>query len=88
MNPQLIIAIFSKWQVMAISVFVMVLLPIVFYLASLDRRPVKIRHNYGDLRQAKNKKKPANTGIREEGPEERDKQEENEEDNSKGGKGA
>ncbi len=88
MNPQLIIAIFSKWQVMVISVFIMVLLPIVFYLASLDRRPVKIRHNYGNLKQVKDKKRPANTGIREKGSEERDIQEENEEDNSKGGKGA
>jgi len=84
MNPQFIITLFSNWQLIVISIFIMILMPIVFYLASLDRRPVKVRQNSLDTLAAKsgNLKKSAEDKNTEES-----KQEQNEENNSEGGKG-
>lgn len=81
MNPQLIITLFFKWQIVAISIFVMLLLPIVFYIASLDRRPVKIKQSYV-------KKSAVDKSSVENKTEEQDEQEQNEKNNSEGGKGA
>jgi len=81
MNPQLIITLFLKWQIVVISIFVMLLLPIVFYIASLDRRPVKIKQSYV-------KKSAVAESLAENKTEEQDEQEQNEKNNSEGGKGA
>lgn len=35
--------IFSSWQVILVSVIVLVLFPVIFYLASFDKRPVKFK---------------------------------------------
>ena len=88
MNPQFIIMLFSDWQIIVISIFIMLLLPIVFYTASLDRRPVKIKRS-SPIRKKINVKKSAEDKSSEENKtEEENEQEENEKNNSEGGKGA
>ncbi len=37
MDPQTIIQILAQWKVVAVSLLVLVLLPLVFYIASLDK---------------------------------------------------
>ena len=88
MNPQILVILFSEWQIVVISIFVMLLLPVVFYIASLDKRPVKIKRQSAAKGQNSEKGRAVNKVSAESKTEEENKQEQDEKNNSEGGKGA
>ena len=40
----MIIEVFTVWQVIAVCVFLMFILPLIFYIASCSRKPIRIKH--------------------------------------------
>ncbi|MBN2736938.1 MAG: hypothetical protein JXR70_08165 [Spirochaetales bacterium] len=41
--PRIIVEVLSTWQVIAIFILIMIVLPTIFYFASFDKKPVKIK---------------------------------------------
>ena len=73
MNPQFLLDLLLQGKIVIVSLFIIILLPIVFYVASLDRRPVKVA------------RVPSARKV--EKIEEKEETENDEEDNNKGGEG-
>ncbi len=73
MDPQFLIGVLLQGKIVIVSLFIIVLLPIVFYVASLDRRPVKVAR-VPSVRQVEKR-------------EEKEETKNDEKDNNKGGEG-
>ena len=61
------IEVFTVWQVIAVCVFLMFLFPLIFYLASCSRKPIRIKHRPVKSRAAE--AEPSSSGEREENEE-------------------
>jgi hypothetical protein len=64
MDYSVFLKIFSSWEAIAAIVCVMIVLPIAFFLASLDRKPVIVKRRVLKRKNKKIQKKEKNKGMR------------------------